>query len=94
MGPMAPCNETYRGADKNAECHPCIGVGSLTLDIIRSDGVPRPHTFTNVRCDPGFRFTLGSVPQWEDEGVTINFGSGRSLTYPNGDTLPFTRSDP
>jgi len=92
MGPMTPCNETYRGADKNAECHPCVGVGSLTLDIIRSDGVPRPHTFANVRCVPGFRFTLGSVPQWEDEGVTINFGSGRSLTYPNGDTLPFTRT--
>jgi hypothetical protein len=73
MGPMAPCNETYRGADKNAECHPCVGVGSLTLDIIRSDGVPRPHTFTNVRCVPGFRFTLGTVPQWVDEGVAINF---------------------
>ena len=78
------CSERFRSATGVITTADCVG--DMPVFVRCKDGAFKRVVFRNVRCVPGFAFTLISVTQlWEEQRVDSLFADVRALRLPEGD---------
>ena len=85
------CNEVFGQA--NGHVAVCNAIGDMPVVVKNASGRLLNITFSNVRCVPGFKFTLLSVRQlWEEQRIDARFRDLNHLQLPNsagGHVVPY-----
>ena len=89
-----PCDEVFGQA--NGHVARCTAIGTLPVIAKNGKGQYVRFAFTNVRCVPGFKYTLLSVTQlWEEQHIDARFRDLNHLELPTpsgGMTIPYDPS--
>ena len=74
-----PCKELFRSA--TGELTRCTSIGDMPVILLAGDGKKYRLVFRNVRCVPGFKYTLLSVTQmWAEQRIDARFRDISALT--------------
>ena len=88
------CDEVFGAA--NGAITRCTCIGDMPIITRTTSGDLVRFKFTNVRCVPGFRYTLLSVTQiWNEQKIDARFCDLNHLQLPQsagGHTVPYDRS--
>ena len=91
---MRPCNEIFGQA--NGHVVKCTAMGDMPVIAKTESNEVIRFSFTNVRCVPGFNYTLLSVTQmWEEQRIDARFRDLNHLELPDssgGHAIPYDKS--
>ena len=82
---LRPCEESFVSADGKT-CK-ATHIGDMPIISRDAQGKLAKITFSNVRCVPGFKYTLLSVNQlWNEQRIDSRFADSRRLILPGKET--------